>query len=373
MTTKAKPASNATLTIAQDSIAEALNTVCPVIESKSTIPVLLNVLIESIGENRLRFTGTDLDITMIREVEADHVPDGFAACLSGRKLRDIVVLLEGEMVEITPEENNWMRLTDGKARYRLPGVDKNNFAACAEAKGSPIEIPFDVLKRAIHLTGFTITKEQSRFTLSGAKFELADNKMRVITTDGHRLSLVEVDLVQSNKVDVLIPKKALDQILKLKAETIEFTVGPQHAKFKAGDTTIISRLLTGKFPNYELVLPKGNDRAVTLPVAELRATVKRISMMADDRNASVRLEFSDAGVTIEASSHEMGEGNETLFAAFTGEAIKFGFNWHYLAEILAAVDADKNITFSFKDPNAQTEFRIEGDDSFRHVVMPLRI
>lgn len=367
------PAEGRTIfTIQKDAFATALAAVANIIEAKTTIPVLSNLLIETTGPGGIRITGTDLDTTVTRDAEAKVESGGFV-CINAKKLYEIVKTLPEGDVTIEREKNNWAKLKCGKAKFRFAGVDRDQFPELPKQASTPIMLSGDTLRRMINLTMFAITNEQSRFTLSGAKAEIADGKFRMITTDGHRLSFVETAIDTDQTVDALIPKKGLNAVLKLDADEINFGVDDRHIYFATGVQTISTRRLSGQFPNYEMVLPKDNDQKAIVATTDLKAVIRRAWLMADERHRSIRLNFSPGEISVTAQSSEDGESEETLAADFAGEAITMGFNWHYVADVLGVIDAAKSTVIKFRDANSQTEFCVDGDEEFRYVVMPLRV
>ena len=259
---------------------------------------------------------------------------------------------------------------------------------------------------------------------------LSDSKARMVTTDGHRLAYIERILDESieGTMDALIPKKALLELVKISRDTdgdVSFGEDQNHIYFELEGRLLITRKLSGNFPNYEMVLPKDNDKTATFDLDEMKGAVRRVSLMADERNRSIRLTFREGEVEITAQSSEEGEGNEIVQADYTGEEMQLGFNWQYLQEFLnivaaiqtgssadgessessppdrggvAAVSADgvvetrikendgnmvrvkegnspTRISFEFKDGNAATQMRIAGDTAYdyKYIVMPLRI
>jgi len=274
-----------------------------------------------------------------------------------------------------------------------------------------MKLSSDIFNYFIHNTAFAITNEQSRFTLSGAKFMISDGKARMVTTDGHRLAFIEkaIDDAAETTMDVLIPKKALTELVKISRDSdgeIQFGEDQNHIYFQTGGRLLITRKLSGNFPNYEMVIPKDNDKTVIFDLAEMKNAVRRISLMADERNRSVRITIRKDEVEITAQSSEEGEGQEFVQAEYDGsEEVTLGFNWQYLQEFLNNVGALENaapetasdaattnetdgdkvrvketkgptrISFEFKDANAATQIRIAGDTSYdyKYIVMPLRI
>jgi len=281
-------------------------------------------------------------------------------------------------------------------------------------KSAPLRLSAEVFNYFIQNTAFAITNETSRFTLSGAKFVIDGDKARMVTTDGHRLAFIEKTIEkQDAKIDTLVPKKALLELVKISRDEkgdVAFGEDQNHIYFETGGRLLITRKLTGNFPNYEMVMPKDNDKTVIFDLAEMKSAVRRISLMADERNRSVRITIRKDEVEITAQSSEEGEGQEFVQADYDGtEEITLGFNWQYLQEFLNNVGALENagsddaresandsattketdgdkvrvketkgptrISFEFKDSNAATQIRIAGDTSYdyKYIVMPLRI
>ena len=401
-------------TVKQSVLKEELSFIQGVVERKTTIPVLSNLLIESIGEKEIRIVGTDLDVTIRCDAEAEIKTPG-SMCIQARKLFDIVrALPAGADAHFKKEDNEWVSLKCGNARFRLAGVNREQFPEIPSFKSTPMRIPAETLAYFIQNTAFAITNEQSRFTLSGAKFIVAPGKARMITTDGHRLAFVEKEFEIDGTMDTLVPKKALLELVKLARggeEEIAFGEDQNHIFFEGEGRLLITRKLSGNFPNYEMVMPKDSDHLATFDLDEMRSAVRRVSLMADERNRSIRLTVSEGQVEITAQSSEEGEGVEVVPADYKGEEMTLGFNWQYLLEFLSNVggaeivapesvqavsdvesdkptketDGDKvrvretaapiRISYEFKEPNAQTQMRIAGDTSYdyRYIVMPLRI
>ena len=401
-------------TIRQNVLKEELGYIQGVVEKKSTIPVLSNILIESLGEGSIRIVGTDLDVTIRCDAEADIKTPG-AMCIQARKLFDIVRTLDGGDVHFKKEDNEWVRMKAGRANFRLAGVNREQYPEIPIFKSAPLRLSAEVFNYFIMNTSFAITTEQSRFTLSGAKFMLADGKARMVTTDGHRLAFVEKQLDEpiDGSMDALIPKKALLELVKISRGfdgDIQFGEDQNHIYFETEGRLLITRKLTGNFPNYEMVMPKDNDKTVVFDLADMKAAVRRISLMADERNRSIRMTVREGEVEVTAQSSEEGEGQEFVPADYKGDEVTLGFNWQYLQEFLnnagvaentlsdPGVDPDDledsasdgtnagtarakesktptRISFEFKDGNAATQMRIAGEANYdyKYIVMPLRI
>ena len=398
-------------TIKQSVLKEELGYIQGVVERKSTIPVLSNILIESLGENSIRIVGTDLDVTIRCDAEAEIKQTG-AMCIQARKLFDIIRTLDEGDVHFKKEDNEWVQLKAGRAKFRLAGVNREQYPEIPIFKSAPLRLSAEVFNYFIQNTAFAITNETSRFTLSGAKFVIDGDKARMVTTDGHRLAFIEKTIEkQDAKIDTLVPKKALLELVKISRDEkgdVAFGEDQNHIYFETGGRLLITRKLTGNFPNYEMVMPKDNDKRVVFDLLEMKNAVRRISLMADERNRSIRMTIRSGEVEITAQSSEEGEGQEFVPADYSGEEeVTLGFNWQYLQEFLNNVgafestgssdanggdgdgvketDGDKvrvkesksspRISFEFKDANAATQIRVDGDTTYdyKYIVMPLRI
>jgi len=391
--------------IKQNVLKEELGFVQGIVEKKSTIPVLSNILVESVGEGTIRIVGTDLDVTIRCEAQADIKQAG-AMCIQARKLFDIVRLLDGGDVHFTKEENDWVKMNCGKSNFRLAGVSRDTFPEVPSFKSAPMKLSADIFNHFIQNTAFAITNEQSRFTLSGAKFMIDGGAARMVTTDGHRLAFIEKKLTgsaTSETMDALIPRKALMELTKISRDAkgdVSFGEDANHIYFEVGGRLLITRKLSGTFPNYEMVIPKDNDKRAIFDAEEMKTAIRRVSLMADERTRSVRLTIRENEIEIGAQSSEEGEANEKVTAEYTGEEVQVGFNAQYLQEFLNVVGAGEaeatetteketsgetvrvkesgsrlKIAFEFKDGNAQTQMNIAGDKNYdyKYIVMPLRI
>jgi DNA polymerase-3 subunit beta len=390
--------------IKQGVLKDELGFVQGIVEKKSTIPVLSNILIESVGENNIRIVGTDLDVTIRCDATADIKKAG-SMCVQARKLFDIVRLLPDADVHFTKDENEWVKLNCGKSNFRLAGIAREQFPEVPNFKSAPMKLSADIFNNFIQNTAFAITNEQSRFTLSGAKFMIDGAMARMVTTDGHRLAFIEKKLntEATDAMDALIPKKALMELTKIARDAkgeVSFGEDPNHIYFEVNGRLLITRKLSGTFPNYEMVIPKDNDKKAIFDAEEMKNAIRRVSLMADERTRSIKMTVRANEIEIGAQSSEEGEASEKVAADYTGEEVEVGFNSQYLQEFLNVVGAGEaeasdtseketdgetvrvkeagnrlRIAFEFKDGNAQTQMNIAGDANYdyKYIVMPLRI
>lgn len=367
--------------IERAALQKELSFVQGVVERKNTIPVLANILIESAGENAIRISGTDLDVTIRCDAEADSIKSQGAICVQAKKLFDIARLLPDAAVSFKREDNDWVTVECDRSKFRLPGISKETFPELPGFKSTPLKIPAALMKSLIDRTIFAITQEEGRYTLSGAKFEFDDNGIKMVTTDGHRLAFASMKEgaaeAGSADIDVLIPRKTLAELTKLTSDfdgDISFGSDENHVYFQIGSRLLISRMLSGQFPNYEMVMPKNNDRSATFDTSTLSQAVRRVALMADDRSHAIRFHLSKEQLLISAQNSDEGEARETVETDYTGDDTDIGFNAQYLQDFLNVVRSEK-VAFEFKDGNSQAQLRPVGDSAgdYKYIVMPMRL
>ena len=255
------------------------------------------------------------------------------------------MLPEGE-IRFKVLDNHWIQITSDRRTYKMVGMAKDNFPAVPAFPHPLVKIPARILSSLISKTVFAISMEESRYTLNGALVILKPDTIAMVATDGHRLAVAETQHTfagLSNEARTLVPKKAMIEIQRLAGEAedgeIEFARDDSHLFFQLGPRLLISRILTGQFPNYEAVLPRDNNKSITLERAEFDDAVRRVSQLADQRSHAVKLSVSSEGVELSASSPEYGEGRESIEKEYKGEPLSIGFNGQYLLDfLLAAAD-----------------------------------
>jgi DNA polymerase III subunit beta len=359
---------------------EELSLTQGVVERKTTIPILSNLLCEAKG-NRLTITATDLELSIRTSCEAKVKKDG-AGTIPAKKLLELVRLLPDEEIRFKLLENHWMQITCDRRNYKLVGMSKDNFPALPDFPHALVKIPAKLLAAVIAKTTFAISLEESRYTLNGALLVVKPNSLTMVATDGHRLAMVETDHKfegLATETRVLVPKKAMNEVQRLAAEsgddaTVDFAQDESHLFFQFGGRLLTCRKLTGQFPNYEAVLPRDVNKTVSIERNELQDALRRVSQLADQRSHAVKFVLAKEGLEISASSPEYGEAKEAIEKEYKGEPISIGFNAQYLLDFLAAAP-DGPISFELKDEQSAGQLRPLGDEStrYRYVVMPMRI
>ncbi len=353
-----------------------------VVERKTTIPILSNFLFEASGD-KLSITATDLDLSLRTSCPAKVKKEG-SCTIPARKLYDYVKLLGDGDISIKLLENHWVQIRSGRSNTKMVGMARANFPALPLFPAeSALQLPAQVLRQLIGRTIFSISNEESRYTLNGALLVLKPESLTMVATDGHRLAHIEhggTKLPVSGELKVLVPKKAMAELSTLlnssDAQTVEFAKDESTLFFRIGGRLLTSRQLTGQFPNYEAVLPRENNKFVTIHCDELSAAIQRVAQFADERSNAIRMRVEKNELKISSSNTETGESEDSIETAYTGDPMVIGFNSQYLLEFLKVVGSG-DVRFEFKD--AQTAGQLRPDEAadseyrYRYIVMPMRI
>lgn len=353
-----------------------------VVERKTTIPILSNFLFEAAGD-KLSITATDLDLSLRTSCPAKVKKEG-SCTIPARKLYDYVKLLADGDISIKLLENHWVQIRSGRSNTKMVGMARANFPALPLFPAeSALQLPAQVLRQLIARTIFSISNEESRYTLNGALLVLKPESLTMVATDGHRLAHIEhggTKLPVSGELKVLVPKKAMAELSTLlnstDAQTVEFAKDESTLFFRIGGRLLTSRQLTGQFPNYEAVLPRENNKFVSVHCDELSAAIQRVAQFADERSNAIRMRVEKNELKVSSSNTETGESEDSIETAYTGDPMVIGFNSQYLLEFLKVVGSG-DVRFEFKD--AQTAGQLRPDEAadseyrYRYIVMPMRI
>ena len=365
------------LTVSKTAFLKELNLIQGVVERKNTIPILSNLLIES-DETGITIKGTDLDVSISTHCNAEVQQPG-SCCVPAKKLFEIVKSLPEAEIEISSNESQQILITCERSKFKLIGLAKEHFPVIATHTGLYVPLQTSLMSTFINRTIFAITNEESRYALSGTKFELSEASVRMVATDGHRLSFIEKQgqFFQGEKIDILIPRKTLAELAKLCSDSngiVEFAKSDTHLFFKVDQRLLSSRTLSGQFPNYELVLPKDKRTAVHFENLRLSSAIKRVSLMADEKSHSVKFELTTGQTRISSQAADVGESEDVLSVEYNGEPFTIGFNAQYLLDFFSVI-SEGEVIFDVKDGNSQVQLRsaIENEFDFRYIVMPMRL
>ncbi len=371
------------ITVNRKELLNELSAIQAVIERKTTIPILSNLLMEADGD-QVRITATDLD-QAIRTSCAAKVKKSGSCTIPARKLFDYVKLLGEGDVYIKLLENHWVQIRSGRSNTKMVGLGRANYPQVPEMpEGTSVTLPTAVLRKLISHTIFAISSEESRYTLNGALLILKPESLAMVATDGHRLAFIEKTeetLVGiSGEKRTLIPRKALAEIYSLisasEAETFTFAEDDQRMFFSIGHQTLSSMKLTGQFPNFEAVLPRENNKFAIVRAAELSSAIGRVAQFAEERSGAIRVRLEQNELKVSAQSSESGESEDSIETPYNFDPIFVGFNSAYMLDFLKAIGNEGEVRLEFKDAQSAGQMRPEDPDSlykYRYVLMPMRI
>jgi DNA polymerase-3 subunit beta len=373
------------LTVGKAELQKELQLCQGVVEKRSTIPILSNVLLRA-ADGRLQIAATDLDVTILSSCAARVTTPG-GVTIEAKRLFDIVRSLPDEDVHFTLQENNSINVESGTAKFRLLGLPAEDYPTLPTVDVTDAyTIPLDELKTMVGKVKFAITHEETRFQLNGALLKVQPNKMEMVATDGHRMALINFPSGVAGKgkkatdLTILVPRKALDEILRLESGedgTVRFGVSENQLFFEAGDRRLLARMIDVNFPNYMEVISRDNDRRVMVDRERLLQTIKRISLVANERTRAVRFDFSAGKLTVSSTNPELGDARETVPIDYAGQPFFVGLNAAYVMDFLSATDTP-SVSLDLKDENSQCIGRpaSTAEDlpyDYLYVVMPMRL
>jgi DNA polymerase-3 subunit beta len=367
-------------TVKKFDLLQELTLIQGVVERKTTIPILANVLLTA-SDDQLRIVATDLEIGLKSECAAKVSSTG-TLTLPAKRLFEIVRALPDKEIRFRQGDGQWMSVTCGTSRFRIAGLPKEDFPKLPDPSGASLAIPGDVLAQLIAQTIFAISAEDSKYTFSGALLLLKPGTVTMVATDGHRLAYVEkrdVEGAEWQEMKVLIPRKAMAELQRMLTEgaegqSVAFSRDDSHLFFGLSERLLVSRVLTGQFPNWEAVLPRNNERSFSIGRDEVAAAVRRVAILADERSKTVRFALAKDVLEITASHSDLGQADETLAIDYDQEEFQIGFNHQYLLDFLSTTP-ETQVAFDFKDGESAAQLRGLPGEVFlsRYIVMPMRI
>ena len=364
-------------TIERAVLLKALGHVQSVVERRNTIPILSNVLIEARDDGSLRLMATDLDLQVDESVAA-QVSQAGATTVPAHTFFDIVRKLpEGSQVELAASDGK-MQVVAGRARFNLSTLPRDDFPVIAEGElPTRFELPAATLRQIIDKTRFAISSEETRYYLMGIFLHVADDKLKAAATDGHRLARITLDRPDGaeNMPDIIIPKKCVGELRKLLDEvegTAEVSLSATKVRFGLGSAVLTSKLIDGTFPDYNRVIPTGNDKLLKLDPKSFAAGVDRVATIASEKTRAVKMSVDRDKVTLSVTSPESGTATEEIAADYGSDNIEIGFNARYLMDILAQIEGD-HVEVHLADAAAPTLLRENDSSPALYVLMPMRV
>ena len=364
--------------ISRDALLKPLNLVAGVVERRQTLPILANVLMVLDGD-RLSLTGTDLEVELVGRVQlAAAGSDSGEVTVPARKLVDICKSLpEGSDIEFSVLESK-VTVKSGRSRFTLSTLPAREFPNVEDSMGThQFTIKQGQLKRLIDRTGFAMAQQDVRYYLNGMLWEIKDKQLRVVATDGHRLAMCTLpEQVDANgDTQVILPRKGVLELARLLLEEnaeIAIVIGSNHIRATTNDFTFTSKLVDGKFPDYQRVLPRSPDKIVLGSRLELRQAFTRTAILSNEKYRGVRLKLTENTLDIVANNPEQEEAEETVSVDYQGDSLEVGFNVSYLLDVLGVLSGER-IKLSLADPNSSALLEESDAGDSLYVVMPMRL
>ncbi len=364
------------LIVSKDEIQQKLSNIQNIVEKRNTMPILSHFLLDA-GKNGSYIIATDLE-TALKEPLALKVEKEGRICIPARKMFEIVREVDTELI-CESVDDQWVKIKAGASNFRLACLSAKEFPAWPGMEDmEEIDINAKLLIEVIEKTVYAAGESDTRYTLNGILFHvLPGGKLHVVGTDGHRLAMTSKTIEGTVKEERknIIPRKAAVELRKLldkSEENIKVTFCKNHVMFSIGDIQFLTRLIEGTYPNYEQVIPSGNEKKVVIQKDAFVKTLRRVSIMSKERSSAVRLDLSDNLVVITSSNPDMGEAQDELAVNYAGENLSMGFNARYLIDILAAMSSE-NVILEMQAPLSPVLVRDEKDEDYRCVIMPMRI
>lgn len=377
--------------IDKSSFAYLLGLASTIVERRNTMPILANAKIE-VAKNKVSISATDLEISMIAEIEADVTEPG-SSTVGARMIHDIVRDLPGETVNVSSIKGSRIQIKSGSADFKINGTSADEFPSLVGCQlKNPVKVEARKIFEMLDKTSYAVSTDETRHNINGVSIETFQeenelkNGIRFVATDGHRLALVdrEAEGIKLSK-NVIVPRKGISELKKV----LESNQGQVKLGFNDGFLSIESesklsestpsakirigvRLLDGQFPNYKEVLPKDIKTSLTANRSELLSTIKRVALVTTDRSKAIKLEVSDGQMTLSSSSPEYGEAKETLPVSKEGEDASIGFSARYLVDLLGTMSGDDDVQIKLSGDLGPGIFQSSTDENYRSVVMPMR-
>ena len=362
----------------RDAILKPLQTVAGIVERRHTLPILANVLMTKTGDE-VSFLATDVEIQIRTTASLGVGADNAAITVSARKLIDILRSLPDTSEVSIGFSNKKATIVSGRSRFSLQTLGAEDFptVSVSENFGASFTLPQNELKRLFHMVHFAMAQQDIRYYLNGLLLLTDGSTVRVVATDGHRLAYCETELEGANlaRQEVIIPRKTVLELQRLLGdndEPVRIDVASNQLRISFGDVEMITKLIEGKFPDYQRVIPVGYTKRLLISRDVLAGALGRASILTSDKFKGVRLLVSTEGLKVQITNTEQEEASEELEADYVGDPVDIGFNVSYLQDVVGNLKADQ-IQIELGDSNTSALLTVPEDPSFKYVVMPMRI
>jgi len=368
--------------IAKDNFLKALQRVQGIIENRKTMPILSNVLIDARPE-RIDIIATDLEVGMKSSYRADVVKEG-RITVSAKKLYEIIKELPEAEIRFSTRENDWVDLRCGKAHFNLVGLSPEEFPFFPAVSDSTfLRLNGSLMREMVEMTSFAICHDETKYNLNGIFVKAVEQEsgtvLRMVATDGHRLSMAEREIPPVTSSDlkngVIFPKKGIFELKKLTEDSddeIMLSFLDNSSILKKNDTLVLMRLVDGYFPDYTRVLPSDNDKSVTINREDFFHSLRRMSILSSEKFKGIMMELKNGVMEISASNPELGDARETLEVDYAGPDMSIRFNARYLIDVLSAI-GEESVDLELKDELSPAVLKPHQGTGFLSVIMPMRV
>ena len=364
-------------TIQREALLKPLQLVAGVVERRQTLPVLSNVLLVVEGQ-QLSLTGTDLEVELVGRVDLEEPAEPGEITVPARKLMDICKSLPADaLIDIRIDEQKLL-VKAGRSRFSLSTLPANDFPTVEEGPGSlTFSLVQSKLRRLIERTSFAMAQQDVRYYLNGMLLEVQTGLLRAVATDGHRLAMcsMEAAVEQVERHQVIVPRKGILELARLLTEqdgNVSIVLGQHHIRATTGEFTFTSKLVDGKFPDYERVLPRGGDKLVIADRQGLREAFSRTAILSNEKYRGIRLQLESGLLKIQANNPEQEEAEEEIVVDYNGSSLEIGFNVSYLLDVLGVMTTEQ-VRLILSDANSSALVQEADNDDSAYVVMPMRL
>jgi DNA polymerase-3 subunit beta len=361
----------------RDNILTPLQSVCGIVEKRHTLPILSNVLIEKSGD-QLTWLATDIEIQIRTHTAGAAGADKTAVTVGARKLQDILRSLP-DSAEVSLElSEKRMQVKAGKSRFNLQTLPAEDYPRMSQAESEQVRLQLTQkqFKRLIGLVQYAMAQQDIRYYLNGLLLVVTGNEVRVVATDGHRLAYASEQIEEAqSRTEVILPRKTILELSRLLSDNddvLDIRLSPNQAQFRFGDIELVSKLIDGKFPDYERVIPQSHNKVITLPRTMLLQSLHRAAILTNEKFRGVRLVLAPGSMKIISNNADQEEAQEEIEISYDAEALDIGFNVTYLLDVLNNVSIE-NVEIRLADANSSALITLPGNERFKYVVMPMRI
>jgi DNA polymerase-3 subunit beta len=368
----------------RDALLKPLQTVTGIVERRHTLPILSNVLLKKTGSS-ISFCSTDIEMQIKTQSEMGSASDDVATTVAARKLLDILRALSDQQEIAVSYANKKLVLSQGKSKFSLQTLAAEEFPTVTLAEQYPAKVVLaqKTLKHLLHLVHFAMAQQDIRYYLNGLLLVIDKDSLKAVATDGHRLAFSAVNSTDAgvsisnagDRQEVILPRKAVLELQRLLSDSddpVTIELAANQARFQFDQIELISKLIEGKFPDYQRVIPVGHTKLIHLDRETLLNSLQRAAILTTDKFKGVRLTLSAGALRVSSTNAEQEEASEELEVDYSGEPVDIGFNVQYLLDVLSNLK-NKTVEIALQDPNASALITTPDDVEFKYVVMPMRI